>query len=314
VETEILTPKQIDQAAAWIKKGELVAFPTETVYGLGASIFNEEAMAKIFVAKGRPRDNPLIAHVASLEAVSQIAVDLPETFYLLARRFFPGPLTLVVLRHPKVPALASADLPTIALRQPSHPVAQEFIKAAGVPLVAPSANLSGNPSGTTACHVLEDLRGKIAAIIDAGPCSIGIESTVLDLVSFERPTILRPGQITKEQIEGVLGQEVVYYSKGRRASPGMRYRHYAPQAIVKLFFEEEKLRAYLESAFPCRRLVLSQDKIEGPFLHLPLSAQTLYASLRKGDEERCEELLLLCSKAILADVGLMNRITKMAEG
>lgn len=311
VTTELLTPIQIEQAAFLIKKGELVAFPTETVYGLGASIFNRDAIEKVFWAKGRPQDNPLIAHIADLASVSSIAIDIPPAFYQLAERFFPGPLTLIVKRHPSVPDTASAGLDTIAIRQPKSVVASSLIRFVGEPLVAPSANLSGRPSSTTAQHVLHDLSGRIAGVIDAGPCPIGIESTVLDLVTFERPTILRPGYVTKEQIEAVLGFEVDYYKQGKMTSPGMKYRHYAPEAPVKVFFQESDLEEYLANSPKCKRMLLSQRQMNGRIDHFLLLAQNLYATLRQADEERYDEVLLFCDERIQKDDSLMNRITRL---
>lgn len=309
--TERLGIQDIDKAASLLREGELVAFPTETVYGLGASVFDEVAILKIFAAKGRPQDNPLIAHVADLDSVALIAKEIPTDFYLLAERFFPGPLTLIVARHPQVPAIASAGLDTIAIRQPSSEVALALIRAVGSPLVAPSANLSGRPSSTTADHVLHDLKGRIAAVIDAGSCAIGIESTVLDLVSFEKPTILRPGFVSHEQLEHVLGKEVVFYTKGKMASPGMKYRHYAPEAPVKVFFTQEEIEAYLASSPRCKRMLLSHEPMEGRADHFLLLARDLYANLRYADTHHYDEVLLLCDADVQNDLGLMNRISRM---
>lgn len=311
MKTEVLKATEVDLAAAWIKKGQLVAFPTETVYGLGASIFNPEAINRVFYAKGRPQDNPLIAHIADLASVQKIAQDVPNAFFVLAEHFFPGPLTLIVKRHPNVPDIASAGLDTVAIRQPRSSIALGLIRAVGEPLVAPSANLSGRPSSTTAQHVLHDLDGKIAAVIDAGPCPIGIESTVLDLVSFERPTILRPGFVTKQQIEAVLKEEVLIYTQGKMASPGMKYRHYTPDAPVKVFFHQRDLEEYLAGSPKCKRMLLSKGPMNGRSDHYLLLAQNLYATLRQADEERYDEVLLLCDEEVQQDAGLMNRITRM---
>lgn len=313
MDTEILKISQISRAAQLLRKGELVAFPTETVYGLGASLFDQAAIEKIYKAKGRPQDNPLIAHIADLSFVQEIAIDIPEAFYHLAERFFPGPLTLIIKRSAKVPAIASAGLDTIAIRQPLNPIANELIRAVGHPLVAPSANRSGKPSSTTAGHVLHDLGGKIAAVIDAGPCSIGIESTVLDLVSFERPTLLRPGSITKDDLEKILGREIDYYTHGPQTSPGMRYRHYAPDAPVKLFFSQSELENHLTTTPRCKRMLLSQKTLLGGVDHFVLLAQTLYANLRQADDEHYDEVLLLCDEQMQQDAGLMNRIARIVE-
>lgn len=257
--TELLSgsPHDIARAASLLAAGESVAFPTETVYGLGAEVFNEHAVQKVFWAKGRPQDNPLIVHCVSLGDVERLAEHVPERFYRLYERFAPGPLTMLLPRSPAVPASVSAGLETVAVRFPAHPVAQELLRVARVPLVAPSANRSGCPSPTTAQHVMDDLAGRIAAVVDGGICSVGIESTVVDIVS-PIPLVLRPGTITQAMLEQALGEpvETVLFSSERTMSlegrqstnehasapraPGMKYRHYAPKARVVLVgsFEE----------------------------------------------------------------------------
>lgn len=308
MKTQIFTPDQIEEAAALIRNLEIVAFPTETVYGLGASIFSVEAIQKIFLAKGRPQDNPLIAHIAHPDQIALLTKELPETFYPLVEAFFPGPLTLVVKRADRVPEMASGGLPTIALRQPASELALGLIHAVGDPLVAPSANLSGRPSSTSARHVLDDLEGRIAGVLDGGDSLIGIESTVLDLVSFSCPTILRPGGVSSDEIEAVLGREVDHYSTGPKGSPGMRYRHYAPKAPVKLFQSRESFENYMVTTPPCRRLVLSQS-ISG---HLPLEMKSFYATLRRADKEHYDEVVFLADLEQL-DRALANRIEKVIE-
>lgn len=207
MKTQIFSEKQILEAAALLKKGEIVAFPTETVYGLGASLFDLCAIEKIYVAKGRPKVKPLTAHIATLSQVKEIAIDIPDAFYLLANAFFPGPLTIILKKHPHVPNCATAGSNTIGIRFPDHPIAQHLIQEVGSPLVAPSANLSGCLSPVTADEVLRDLNGKIAAVVDGGICPLGIPSTIVDLVSFEYPVILRIGQITSKDLEGVIGAQ-----------------------------------------------------------------------------------------------------------
>jgi L-threonylcarbamoyladenylate synthase len=230
-------PAVIEEAAAIIQAGQLVAFPTETVYGLGADGLNPTAMRRIYTAKGRPSDNPLILHLASLEQLSLVASHVPEVAYALIHSFWPGPLTLVLPKTTRVPDLATGGLATVAVRMPAHPVALALIKAAGIPLAAPSANRSGRPSPTTAQHVFDDLQGRLPLILDAGPTRIGLESTVLD-ITCTPPVILRPGGITQEAIEAVIGrlQEVADLGQ-RRRSPGTRYRHYSPKARVLLLEE-----------------------------------------------------------------------------
>ncbi|MFA0783850.1 L-threonylcarbamoyladenylate synthase [Fervidibacter sacchari] len=231
-------PKAITEAAEIIRKGGLVAFPTETVYGLGANALDETAVRKIFAAKERPAWDPIIVHICDLTMLDCLVEDVPEKFTELASRFMPGPLTVVMRKKAIVPDAVTAGLPTVAVRVPNHPVALALIKAAGVPIAAPSANRFGRPSPTTAEHVLHDLAGRIDGILDAGPTQVGVESTVVDLTKTP-PVILRPGGVSKERLEEVLG-EVVVASKPPSdievglPSPGMMPRHYAPSVPVIL--------------------------------------------------------------------------------
>ncbi|NOY06170.1 MAG: threonylcarbamoyl-AMP synthase [Chlorobi bacterium] len=229
------TRTSLHLASSAIRRGELVAFPTETVYGLGANAFNEDAIRAIFRVKGRPADNPLIVHVDSIGRARELMQVEPASFQELVSRFWPGPLTVVVPRHAAVPDVVTAGLDTVALRMPDHHLARELIAMAGVPLVAPSANVSGQPSPTSAMDVLHDLNGKIYAVLDGGECRIGIESTVLDLTG-ERPVILRPGGISREDLEKMLGENVslIDSTPDHPPSPGMKYRHYAPKAELRV--------------------------------------------------------------------------------
>jgi len=241
----------IAEAAAILKHGGLVAIPTETVYGLAANALDPAAIARIFEAKERPAWDPLIVHVANSEMISQIAADFPEKAKTLADRFWPGPLTLLLRRHPQLPPAVTAGRETVAVRMPAHPVAHAVIASAGLPLAAPSANRFGRTSPTTAEHVLRDLEGRIDAVLDSGPTQIGVESTVLDPLRTP-PLLLRPGGITREQLEDLLGPIEVYSAPANEApqalaSPGLAARHYAPQA--KLMLVEgtpEGFRAVLE--------------------------------------------------------------------
>jgi len=314
--TQLLGPHEIQQAAQYLKEGSLVAFPTETVYGLGAAIFNSNAVASIFRAKGRPSDNPLIVHVDSLLQVEQICREIPTIFYQLAMTFFPGPLTVILKRHEAVPSIVSAGMPTIALRMPSHPIALKLISLVGEPIAAPSANLSGKPSATQASHVLEDFEGKIAAVIDGGKTEIGLESTVVSLLG-EVPILLRPGIITQEQIERVLGRSIESREHGRGPviSPGMKYRHYSPQAPVKLFRSWGEMIAYHEQSPSNRRMVLSlrafESSLKGMDAYL-LSGKELYSLLRLADHENYSEILVFCDEELLAQKALMNRVLRSA--
>ncbi|MBM7866551.1 threonylcarbamoyl-AMP synthase [Heliobacterium gestii] len=277
VDPQQLSPGALLEAAACLRAGGLVAFPTETVYGLGADGLNGPAVAAIFTAKGRPSDNPLILHIAAMDEVAALTLDFPPLARRLAERFWPGPLTLVLPASSLVPPVVTAGLATVALRMPSHPVARELIRAAGVPVAAPSANRSGRPSPTVAEHVREDLWGRIDGIVDGGACDFGLESTVVD-ARGEAAVILRPGGVTPEMIEAMGIPVQPFHAIGRRdavavavqgderpaptasiqedfvpPSPGMKYVHYAPQAPLYLLDgnrEEQRaaLRRLLDTA------------------------------------------------------------------
>lgn len=235
VDPERPDPEVIERAAQVIRRGGLVAFPTETVYGLGANALDPDAVAGIFRAKGRPSDNPLIVHLAGPDELEVAAVDVPDQARRLGSAFWPGPLTLVLPASPRVPRITSGGLDTVAVRVPSHPVAVALIRASRTPIAAPSANRSGRPSPTQARHVRDDLEGRVDLILDGGPCAVGVESTVLDLTG-SRPVILRPGGISRSSIEAVIGEVRTLEQEPGSAmrSPGTRYRHYAPRARMVL--------------------------------------------------------------------------------
>lgn len=248
------TPADIERAAEILRGGGLVGIPTETVYGLAANALNGEAVAGIFRAKGRPMDNPLIVHIAEIDDIQRfsLAREIPDAARELAKRFWPGPLTIILRKGDAVPDEVSAGLDTVAIRLPAHPAARRIIREAGTPLAAPSANLSGSPSPTTAAHVMNDLNGKIDAVLDGGACDVGVESTVITLAT-DIPTVLRPGGVTVEQLRGALGEVAVdsavlhKLEEGRAAaSPGMKYKHYAPKAnVVLLKCTDEEFIGYV---------------------------------------------------------------------
>ena len=237
--------EELKEAAGILRSGGLVAFPTETVYGLGGNALDEDAARKIYAAKGRPSDNPLIAHVSCVEEVAPLVKEIPEAGRKLMEAFWPGPLTMIFPKSEKVPYGTTGGLDTVAIRMPDDPVANRLIALAGVPVAAPSANTSGRPSPTTADHVWQDMNGRIEMIIDGGPVGIGVESTIVD-VSSEVPAVLRPGAITMEMLEAVLGDVSVdpailgpLSADVRPKAPGMKYKHYAPKADLTLVEPED---------------------------------------------------------------------------
>lgn len=323
--TELIDPQNVQRAADLLKKGELIAFPTETVYGIGALIDKPEALQNIYKVKGRPQDNPLIVHISDQEQVAALALEIPRSFYLLAEHFWPGPLTLLLKKHPDVSFVVTAGLETIAIRMPSHPIAQELLQRAGQPIAAPSANLSGRPSATNPKHVLDDFNTKIAAVIDGGECPLGIESTVLSLLDENHPLLLRPGSITQAELESVLAKKVYLLDKTalkdeKPLSPGMKYRHYAPNIPVKLFDDFSNLSLYIKKLPPYKRCIFSMCD---PLLfaaeefaacdYFALSAKNLYMNLRLAEQAGYVEILVLCDKDVQRDIALMNRLSKAAS-
>ena len=243
MDTVLLSDRESDliKAAELIKSGEIVGIPTETVYGLGADASNEEAVAKVFQAKGRPADNPLIVHLADFLQAVDYTKSIPELAYKLAERFCPGPLTMVLPKNDRIPMITSGGLDTVGIRVPSHPVMHRIIELSGCPIAAPSANTSGYPSPTSASHVMRDMSGKIAAVVDGGSSEFGVESTVISIEGENTVRILRPGCVTKEMLSEICGEVIIDHAilheleAGQKAaSPGMKYKHYAPKANVVL--------------------------------------------------------------------------------
>ena len=283
-----LDPQLFRQAGQCLAQGGIVAFPTETVYGLGASAFQPQAVQEIFRLKGRPADNPLIVHLLSADQLGPVTASIPDLFWPLYQAFSPGPLTYVMPRGPEISDLVTAGLDTVAVRFPSQPAARALLEMAGVPVVAPSANLSGRPSPTRARHVLDDFAGRIPYVIDDGPSDVGLESTVLDLIS-DPPRILRPGKVTAEAILEKTGIRVIPWQEAARqgdltrpASPGMKYRHYAPRAQVSIVeagpgqsLEEAFLLALEDREGPVG-LFLSEESWEAIRERLTLSGLAIY--------------------------------------
>jgi len=257
-------PAAIARAAECLRAGGLVAFPTETVYGLGVHALDRAALRRLFAAKQRPATDPLIVHVAAFESLGPLVASVPDAARALASRFWPGPLTLVLPRSAAVPDEVTAGLPSVAIRVPSHPVARALIAAAGIPVAAPSANLFSRPSPTQASHVLEDLNGRIDLIVDGGPTTIGVESTVLDL-SRGTPTVLRPGAVTIEMLREILPRVELSGSPptgdARMPSPGMLEKHYSPRAPLTLF--EGRANAVLQALITAARAARAEGKVVG---------------------------------------------------
>jgi L-threonylcarbamoyladenylate synthase len=320
----------LSQAAQLLRENEVVAFPTETVYGLGANACSDEAVRKIYEAKGRPSDNPLIVHIASTSKLDEIVRDVPAYAHKLISAFWPGPLTLVLQKKGnQLSTLVTAGLETVAVRMPDHPIALSIIREADVPVAAPSANQSGKPSPTHATHVYHDLNGKISGIVDGGATGVGVESTVVDCTSAV-PTILRPGGVTKEQLESVIGEvklDQALIEEGHvPKSPGMKYTHYAPNAPVvvvngSLEFLQELIDQHQETGKKVGVLTteegvgqLHANKVIacGSRADLQSVAAQLYDVLRKFDEE---EIDIILSESFPQDgVGeaIMNRLLKAA--
>lgn len=330
IDSENIDEEAVKTAADWIKKGGLVAFPTETVYGLGADATNNKAVKRIFRAKNRPLDNPLIVHISDLNQLEQIAKEIPPSAKLLIRKFWPGPLTLVLKKKEVLAPAVTAGLTTFAARMPSNKIALELIRKAGIPVAAPSANKSGKPSPTRAEHVIEDLGREIDVLIDGGQTRIGIESTVLDM-SSEVPRILRPGMVGRDEIEDVIGINVKGSTdKEGIRSPGMMYAHYSPRAKVYLFSGgktsvniEKKAFRVREEKRKYRILTFKETKdyYESKGLKLVVVssvnspseyASKIFALFRQLDSEGIEILLVESPPEEEKWLGVLDRLQKAA--
>jgi L-threonylcarbamoyladenylate synthase len=325
----------LQEAGSIIKQGGLVAFPTETVYGLGGDALNPASSKKIYEAKGRPSDNPLIVHIADMDALDKIVRDIPETAIKLAEAFWPGPLTMIFHKSDLVPCETTGGLDTVAVRMPVHRVAREFIRAAGGYIAAPSANRSGRPSPTIAKYVAEDLDGRIEMLIDGGDVAIGLESTIVDLTSDE-PMILRPGYITKEMLEAVLSKVEEDRTLMRDDSgvapkaPGMKYRHYAPKGELTIVVgaqddvvryingqlnearEEGKITGVIATDETVARYCADAEKSVGSRQDETAIAKELYRILREFDDEQAEVIYSEAFDTSGIGQAIMNRLLKAA--
>ena len=326
----------IKRAAELLKKGGTVAIPTETVYGLAASAYDENAVKKVFEAKGRPQDNPLIVHIADISVLTEIARDIPKSAYKCAELFWPGPLTMILKKKDKVPDSITGGLGTVAIRMPSHPVAAELIRSSGVYIAAPSANTSGKPSPTRAEHVINDLSGRIDMIIQDDTVDIGVESTIIDL-SEEVPTILRPGYITQAMFEEAIGKTIIdpaimgSLKEGViPKAPGMKYKHYAPNADVTIVEgPHEKVVQYInrqvseKEAEGHRCAVMATDETKDKYICNDIVsaghkddelsvARNLYAILRDFDKQKVEYVYSESFETKNVGQAVMNRLIKAA--
>lgn len=324
---------QLEEAAAWIQRDEVVAFPTETVYGLGANALSPKAVEKIYLAKGRPSDNPLIVHISSVDMLDDLVAEIPDSAQRLMDAFWPGPLTMILLKKEGVPDRVTGGLSTVGIRMPAHPAALALITAADVPLAAPSANLSGKPSPTQIRHVIEDMNGRIPIILDGGEASIGIESTIVDC-SSSIPVILRPGHVTKPEIEAVLGMAVLqsegtsHTKKDVPKAPGMKYRHYAPKAPLILVEQDlgvlqqevnrqklQKKRVGVLTTEEFSQQVRGADRVYslGEAQALETVSHRLYDGLRNFDDYQMDVIVATGVRADGVGQAIMNRLQKASE-
>ena len=330
MDTVLLSDRESDliKAAELIKSGEIVGIPTETVYGLGADASNEEAVAKVFQAKGRPADNPLIVHLADFLQAVDYTKSIPELAYKLAERFCPGPLTMVLPKNDRIPMITSGGLDTVGIRVPSHPVMHRIIELSGCPIAAPSANTSGYPSPTSASHVMRDMSGKIAAVVDGGSSEFGVESTVISIEGENTVRILRPGCVTKEMLSEICGEVIIDHAilheleAGQKAaSPGMKYKHYSPRADIIMV--EGSLIGFIDyvgenyddgvyalifdtdrEGFPYRYMTYGKDSSE--------QAHLLFQRLRELDDIGAEKVYVRAPSPEGVGLAVYNRLIRAA--
>lgn len=328
--TQRLTQADAALAAEILRQGGLVGIPTETVYGLGANGLDPEAVSHIFQAKGRPQDNPLILHIPEASWLERYCKEIPLTAYQLAQAYWPGPMTMILKRKDIVPDVVTAGMDTVGMRCPSHPLCREIIALSQVPVAAPSGNTSGRPSPTTAEHMLEDMNGKIDAIVDGGPCSVGVESTIIDL-TCQPPRLLRPGGITLEQLESVLGEVAVdpavtrLMGAGEKPkAPGMKYRHYAPKAPVTVVAGEGAASAaYIAAHAAPGDGVICFDEYAGSFSQQVVrtmgpardkgeQARHIFDDLRAFDHTQVSAIWAQCPDGKGIGLAITNRLNKAA--
>ncbi len=330
MDTVLLSDRESDliKAAELIKSGEIVGIPTETVYGLGADASNEEAVAKVFQAKGRPADNPLIVHLADFSQAVDYTKTIPELAYKLAERFCPGPLTMVLPKNDRIPMITSGGLDTVGIRVPSHPVMHRIIELSGCPIAAPSANTSGYPSPTSASHVMRDMSGKIAAVVDGGSSEFGVESTVISIEGENTVRILRPGCITKEMLSEICGEVIIDHAilheleAGQKAaSPGMKYKHYSPRAdIIMVEGSLIGFTAYVGENYGdgVYALIFDTDREGFPYRYMTYGkdsseqAHLLFQRLRELDDIGAEKVYVRAPSPEGVGLAVYNRLIRAA--
>ena len=330
MDTIVIKPDCLDEAARLIKQGETVVFPTETVYGLGADALNPDAVLKIFKAKNRPADNPLIVHVSSLAMIEEVTSDFNEMAKTVAKHFMPGPITLVMKKKEHIPDAVSAGLPTVGVRFPKNPVARELIEKAGTPISAPSANISGTVSATTFADVYRDLNGRVGGIVQGDDCEFGIESTVLD-VTGEVPVILRPGSVTLEMLQTVLPKTRLHPSLlagtkiEKPASPGMKYTHYSPKAdVILVYGEMDTILSHFEAnlketeclfVFSEEYDSFSNNKMcLGTKTDLNQMAHRMFRLLKQADLDGYQTIYIPAVAEEGVGLSVMNRLKKSSGG
>lgn len=331
METQLLgdSLQQLEAAANLIKNGEVVGIPTETVYGLGADAANEDAVRKIFAAKGRPADNPLIVHLADFSDTVRYTSLIPPLAYELAEKFCPGPLTMILPKNSTIPYVTSGGLDTVGIRIPSHPVMHRIIEISGCPIAAPSANTSGLPSPTSAAHVMDDMKGKIAAVVDGGQCQFGVESTVICFEGESRVRILRPGCVTRQMLLTVCREVIIDdavlngLSKNEKAaSPGMKYKHYSPKADVVLV--DSSLDKFIEYIGSCNEsgvysLIYTADADKFPYKYMTYGdgsleqAHYVFQRLRELDECGAKKIYVRAPSNDEVGLAVLNRLIRAAE-
>lgn len=328
--TQRLQPRDTAEAAEILRRGGLLGIPTETVYGLGANGLNPDAVGRIFAAKGRPQDNPLILHIPSADWLERYCGDIPDTAYALAERFWPGPLTMVLRRKRVVPDVVTAGLDTVGMRCPAHPVCRAILAAADVPVAAPSGNTSGRPSPTNMADMLEDMDGKIDGIVDGGPCAVGVESTIVDLTVMP-PRLLRPGGVTLEQLRDALGEVAVDPAVTRLMgageqprAPGMKYRHYAPKAPVTVVAgPPERTAEHIARSLMPGDGVICFDEFAGRFPGCQIQrmgpagdksaqARHIFDALRAFDHTEVPRIWAQCPDPSGLGLAINNRLNKAA--